>query len=86
MAKSEEELKHLLTRVKEENEKACLKLNIKHKIIASVPINPWQIEGGKVGAMTDFIFLDSIPESLWTMTAAMKLKVAYSWEGKQWQT
>ena len=67
--------------------KSVLKAQHKtNKIRASVPINPWQIEGGKVEAVTDLIFLDSIPETLWTMTAARKLKVAYSWEGKQWQT
>ena len=58
MAESEEELKSLLMRVKEENEKAGLKLNIqKTKIMASSPINSWQIDGEKVEAVTDFIFL-----------------------------
>ena len=60
MAESEEELKSLLMRVKEESEKAGLKLNIqKTKILASSPITAWQIEGGKVEAVTDCLFLDS---------------------------
>ena len=60
MAESEEELKSLLMRVKEDSEKADLKLNIqKTKMMASGPITSWQIEGVKVGAMTDFIFLGS---------------------------
>ena len=59
-AESEEELKSLLMRVKEESEKAGLKLNIqKTKIIASSPITSWQIEGEKVEAVTDFISLGS---------------------------
>ena len=58
MAESEEELKSLLMRVKEESEKAGLKLNIqKTKIMVSVPITSWQIERGKMEAMSDFIFL-----------------------------
>ena len=60
MAESKEELKSLLMKVKEESEKTDLKLNIqKSKIIASSPITSWQIEGGKVEAVTDFIFLGS---------------------------
>ena len=60
MAESEKELKYLLTRVKEESERAGLKLNIqKTKIMASGPIISWQIEGEKVKAVTDFIFLGS---------------------------
>ena len=60
MAESEEELKSLLMKVKEESEKAGLKLNIhKTKIIAADPITSWQIEGKKVEAVTDFIFLGS---------------------------
>ena len=60
MKQSEEELKSLLRRVKEENEKAGLKLNIqKIKITASDPITSWSIKGGKVEAVTDFIFLGS---------------------------
>ena len=59
-AESEEELKSLLMRVKEESEKAGLKLSIKKlKFMGSGPITSWQIEGGKVEAVTDFIFLDS---------------------------
>ena len=60
MAESEEELKSLLPKVKEESEKTGLKLNIqKPKIIASSPITSWQKDGGKVGTMTDFIFWGS---------------------------
>ena len=60
MAESEEELKSLLMRVKEKSEKVGLKLNIqKTKIMASVPITSWQIDGGKVKAVTNFIFLHS---------------------------
>ena len=60
MADSEEELKNLLMTVKEEGEKAGLKLNIqKTKIVASGPISSWQIEGEKVEAVTDFLFLGS---------------------------
>ena len=60
MAESEEELKSLLMRVKEESEKAGLKLNIqKTKIMASGPISSWQIDGEKVEVVTDFIFLGS---------------------------
>ena len=61
MAESEEELKSLLMKVKEESKKAGLKFNIqKTKIMASSPITSWQIEGGKVETVTDFIFLGSI--------------------------
>ena len=60
MAESEEELKSLLMKVKEESEKVGLKLNIqKTKIMASSPIISWQIDGGTVGIMSDFIFLGS---------------------------
>ena len=59
MAEIEEELKSLLMRVKEENEKAGLKLSIQKKIMASGTITSWQIDGGKVEAVTDFIFLGS---------------------------
>ena len=60
MAESKEELKSFLMKVKEESEKASLKLKIqKIKIIASSPITSWQIEGGKVETVTDFIFLGS---------------------------
>ena len=60
MAESKEELKSLLMKVKEEGEKVGLKLNIqKTKIMASSPITSWQIDGGKVETVRDFIFLDS---------------------------
>ena len=60
MAESEEELKHLLVKVKEESEKAGLKLNIqKTKIMASGPITSWEIDGKTVGKVSDFIFLSS---------------------------
>ena len=60
MAESEKELKSLLLKVKEESEKVGLKLNIqKTKIMASSPISSWQIEGGKVDLVADFIFLGS---------------------------
>ena len=62
MAKNEEESKSLLMKVKEESEKASLKLNIqKTKIMASGPINSWQIDGDKVETVTDFIFLFLFP-------------------------
>ena len=81
VAESEEELKSFLMRVKEENEKAGLKLNIqKSKIMASSPITSWQIEGGK--AETVQILFSWAPKSLWTVTAAMKLKHACSLEKK----
>ena len=60
MAEGEEELKSLLMRVKEESERVCLKPNIKKtKIMASSPITSWQIEGERVEAVTDFLFLRS---------------------------
>ena len=78
MAESKQELKSLLMKVKEESEKVGLKLNIqKMKIMASGPITSWQIDGETV---SDFIFLG--PKSLQMVTAAMKLKDAYSLEGK----
>ena len=78
MAESKEELKSLLMKVKEESEKVDLKLNIqKIKIMASSPITSWQIDGETVA---DFIF--GAPESMQMVTAAMKLKDAYSLEGK----
>ena len=83
-AESEEELKSLLMKVKEESEKTGLKLNIqKKKIMASGPITSWQIDGEKVETVTDFLFLNS---KLQTVTAAMKLKDARSLEEKLWQT
>ena len=79
MAESEEELKSLLMKVKKESEKVGLKLNIqKTKIMASGPITLWQIDEEKMEMVSDFIFLAS--ESLWTVTAAMKLKDACSLE------
>ena len=81
MAESEEELKRLLMRVKEESEKVGLKLNIqKTKIMASGPITSWQIDGETVETVTDFIFLCS--KSLQMVTAVLKLKDACSLEEK----
>ena len=81
MAESEEELKSLLMKVKEESEKVGLKLNIqKTKIMASSPITLQQIEGETMETVTDFIF--GAPKSLEMVTAAMKLKDTYSLEGK----
>ena len=80
MAKSEEELKNLLMKVKEESEKVGLKLSIqKTKIMASVPIISWEIEGETVETVSDFIL--GAPKSLQIVIAAMKLKDAYSFEG-----
>ena len=80
MAESEEELKSLLMKVKEESEKVGLKLNIqKTKIMASGAITPWEIDGETVETVLDFIFLGA-PKSLQMMTVAMKLKDAYSFE------
>ena len=77
MAESEEELKSLLMKVKEESEKVGLKFNIqKMKIMASGPIISWQIDGETVETVSDFIFWGS------KITAAMKLKDAYSLEEK----
>ena len=111
MAEIEKELKSLLMKVKEENEKTGLKLNIQNtKIMASDPITSWQIDGETVETVTDFILLGSritadsdwsheikrclllgkkaywAPESLRTVTEAMKLKDACSLEKKLWQT
>ena len=81
MAENEEELKSLLMKVKEESEKVGLKLNIqKTKIMASGPITSWQIDGETVETESDFIFW--APKSLQMVIAAMKLKDAYSLEGK----
>uniref|UniRef100_A0A4W2DNR5 Reverse transcriptase domain-containing protein n=1 Tax=Bos indicus x Bos taurus TaxID=30522 RepID=A0A4W2DNR5_BOBOX len=81
MAESEEELKSLLMKVKEESEKVGLKLNIqKTKIMASGPITSWEIDGETVETGSDFIF--GAPKSLQMVIAAMKLKDAYSLEGK----
>ena len=81
MAESEEELKILLMKVKEESEKVGLKLNVqKTKIMASGPITSWQIDGETVETVSDFIW--GVPKSLQMVIAAMKLKDAYSLEGK----
>ena len=85
MAESEEELKSLLMKVKEESENAGLKFSIqKMKIVASSPIISWQIDGEAVETVADFIFLGS------KITAdgdcSLKLKDAYSSEGKLWPT
>ena len=81
MGESEEDLKSLLMKVKVESEKNGLKLNIqKTKIMASGPITSWEIDGETVETVADFIFLGS--KSLQMVTAAMKLKDAYSLEGK----
>ena len=72
MAKSEEELKSLLMKVKEESEKVGLKLNVqKTKIMASGPITSWEIDGGTVETVSDFLFFWA-PKSLQMVTAAMK--------------
>ena len=82
MAESAEELKSLLMKVKEESEKVDLKLNIqKTKIMASGPITSWEIDGETV---SDFIL--GVPKSLQMVIAAIKLKDAYSLEGKLWPT
>ena len=78
---AEEELKSLLMKVKKESEKVGLKFNIqKTMIMASGPITSWEIDGETVETMTDFIF--GAPKSLQMVSAAMKLKDAYSLEGK----
>ena len=78
MAESEKDLKSLLMKMEEDSEKVGLKLNIqKTKIVASGPITSWEIDGETV---SDFIF--GAPQSLQMVTAAMKLKDAYSLEGK----
>ena len=82
MAESEEKLNSLLMKVKEESEKVGLKLNMqKTKIMASVPIISWQIDGETVETVSDFIFLGS-KITLQMVIAAMKLKDAYSLAGK----
>ena len=85
MAESEEELKSLLMKVKEESGKVGLKLNIQNtKIMASSPITAWQIDGGKMETVTDFIFLSS------KITAdgdcSHEIKIYFSLEEKLWQT
>ena len=81
MAEKEDELKSLLMKVKEENEKVGLKLNIqKTKIMASGPITSWEIDGETGNSVR--LYFGGAPKSLQIMIAAMKLKDAYSWEGK----
>ena len=83
MAETEEELKNLLMKVKEENEKAGLKLNIQNtKVMASGSITSWEIDGETVETVSDFIFWT--PKSLQMVTSAMKLKDACSLEEKLW--
>ena len=85
MAESEEEQKSLLMKVKEDSEKVGLKLNIqKTKIMASGPISSWEVDGETVEIVSDFIL--GAPKSLQMVTAAMKLKDAYSLEEKLWPT
>ena len=85
MAESEEELKSLLMKVKEDSEKAVLKLNIqKMKVMGSGPITSWQIDGETVETVRDFIF--GAPKSLQMVTAAMELKDTCSLEEKLWQS
>ena len=81
MAESKEELKSLLMKVKEESKTVGLKLNIqKTKIMASGPITSWEIDGETVETVSDLFW--GAPKSLQMVTAAMKLKDAYSLEGK----
>ena len=85
MAESEEELRSFLMKVKERSEKVGLKLNIqKTKIMASSPITSWEIDGKAVETVSN-LFLGA-PKSWQMVTAAMKLKDAYSLEGKLWPT
>ena len=84
-AESEEELKSLLMKVKEESEKVGLRLNIqKTKIMASGPITSWQIDRETVATLADYIFW--APKSLQMVTAAMKLKNTCSLEWRLWST
>ena len=85
MAESEEKPKNLLMKVKEESEKVGLKLNIqKTKIMASVPITSWEVDGETVETVSDLFFW--APKSLQMVIAAMKLKDAYLLGGKLWPT
>ena len=85
MAESEEELKSLLMKLKEESEKVGLKLSIqKTKIMASGPITSWQTDGETMETLTDFIL--GAPKLLQIVTAAMNLKVTCSLEEKLWPT
>ena len=84
MAESEEELKSLLMKVKEESENAGLKFNVqKTKIMASGPITSWEIDGETVESVRLHF---GVPKSLQMVIAAMKLKDAYSLEGKLWES
>ena len=86
VAESEEELKNLLMKVKEESENVGLKFNIqKTKIMASGPMTSWQIDGETMETVTDFLFLGA-PKSLQMVTAAIKLKDVCSLEEKLWPT
>ena len=80
MAESEEELKSLLMKVREESEKVGLKLNIQKTKIMASPITSWEINGDTMETVSDFIL--GAPKSLQIVTAAMNLKDAYSLEGK----
>ena len=83
MAETEEELKSLLMKMKDESEKVFLKLNIqKTKIMESGPITSWQIDGETKETVREFIYLFLAPKSLQMVTAAMKLKDACSLEEK----
>ena len=85
MAESEEELKSLMMKVKEESEKVGLKLNIqKTKLMASSPITSWQMDWETVEEWLTLLF--GSPKSLQIVIAAMKLKDTYSLEGKLWPT
>ena len=87
MAESEEELKSLLMKLKEESEKVGLKLNIqKTKIMASGPITSWEIDGETVATVSDFFWGEGSPKSLQIVISAMKLKDTYSLEEKLWPT
>ena len=85
MSESEEELKNLFLKVKEESKKAGLKLNIQKTKIASSPISSRQIDGKQWKQQWQTLFLRA-PKSLQMVTAAMQLKDAYSLEGKLWLT
>ena len=86
MPESEEELKSLLMKVKVKSENVGLKLNMqKRKLMASGPITSWEIDGETLETISDFIF-GGAPKSLQMVTAAMKLKDAYSLEEKLWPT
>ena len=87
MAESKEELNSLLMKVKEESEKAGLKVNIqKMKIMASSPITSWQIDGKTTKPLRDYFLGGRVTKSLQMVIAAMKLKDVCFLEGKLWQT